>query len=144
VIGSRSNKALIVFSALVIAVVVIRHKNEINDPNEQLRGQLQQTWMTPTGEADRRVLTYLLAHSSGQRVYVQWWTQIANIEYLSPRPLLFQQWKFHPDSGESHYLIVTNSRLMDTNEAPFYKALTACGTPKLEASPYSVYDCPRR
>jgi hypothetical protein len=138
---TASNRGIAALVAQVIVVVVVRHKNEMTDPNEQLRGQLQQTWVTPTMDSDRRVLNYLLAHSSGNRVYVQWWAQAPNVDYLSPRPLLFQHWD--PRSAESHssYLVVTNSRLMDTSDAPFYAALARCGLPKLDAPPYRVYQC---
>ncbi|SOE82082.1 Dolichyl-phosphate-mannose-protein mannosyltransferase [Caballeronia arationis] len=139
--ATQTNLGLAAIPALLIVVVAARHKNELSDPNVQLDGQLQQTWVIPTMNADRRVLDYLLSHSPDRPVYVQWWAQVPNLEYLSPRPLLFQHWRFHSPNETGPYLLVTNDRLMYTGDASFFELLKQCGEPALSAPPYRVYRC---
>ncbi len=96
-------------------------------------------WLAPTNEADRATLDYLQREASGQRIYTQWWAQIANIEYLSPKSLMFEHWFFAPAKGP--LWIVTNDRLMYKGDPRFFEFMKRCGEPKFGAAPYRVYQC---
>ncbi|WP_321954319.1 hypothetical protein [Paraburkholderia bannensis] len=140
VIASDSSKFLVGACIVAIAVMAFNTRDELRGTNAVIGRGLISTRAFPTIDADKKTIDYLVEHSNGNRVYTSWWAAVANLEYLSPRRLLFQEWNHHPDGDKAPYLMVTNERFEYPN-AFFLEALRKCGAPIFIDAPYRVYQC---
>ena len=132
-IGAQKSWSCVIVGCVVLASVLWRNAPQLSYQEQASRDMRA---------ADSATLAFILDKAGSRRVYTQWWAQVANLEYSSPRRLLFEHWRFL-HHGDENFLLVTNETRMYMGDQSFLDLIASCRQPIFTATPYRVYQCKR-